>query len=67
MDVPIEKKRFSKQRITIAVGSILIITLIIFVIISTGGKSKLNVDKERISISEVKNGIFQENMKDIII
>ena len=62
MDVPIEKKRFSKQRIAMAIGSVLIITLIIFVFISTGGKSKLNVDKERISISEVKNGVFQENI-----
>ena len=62
MDVPIEKKRFSKQRIAMAVGSILIISLIIFVFISTGGKSKLNVDKERISISDVKNGVFQENI-----
>ena len=62
MDVPIEKKRFSKQRITIAIGSVLLLTLIIFVIVSTGGKSKLNVDKERISISEVRNGVFQENI-----
>jgi len=62
MDVPIEKKRFSKQRIIMAVGSLLILTLIIFVVISTGGKSKLNVDKERISISEVRDGVFQENI-----
>ena len=62
MDVPIEKNRFSKQRIGMAVGIILLVALIIFVLISTGGKSKLNVDKERISISEVRNGIFQENI-----
>jgi HlyD family secretion protein len=62
MDVPIEKKRFSKQRIAMAIGSVLIIALIIFVFISTGGKSKLNVDKERISISEVRDGVFQENI-----
>jgi HlyD family secretion protein len=62
MDIPIEKKRFSKSKIAIAVGSLLLITLIIFVVVSTGGKSKLNVDAERISISEVKKGVFQENI-----
>jgi len=62
MDIPIEKKRFSKQKIAIAIGSLLLISLIIFVIVSTGGKSKLNVDTQRISISEVREGIFQENI-----
>jgi len=62
MDVPIEKKRFSNKQITMVVGIFLIITLIVFVVISTGGKSKLNVDKDRISISEVKDGVFQENI-----
>ena len=62
MDIPIEKKRFSKSLIIKVIGSILILSLIIFVIISTGGKSKLNVDAERISISDVTNGVFQENI-----
>ena len=60
MDIPIEKKRFTKSKIAIAIGSLLLITFIIFVIVSTGGRSKLNVDSERISISEVKEGVFQE-------
>src|SRR5215212_7267044 len=34
--------------------------LIIAAIALTSGKSKLNVDTERITISEVKNGAFQE-------
>ena len=62
MDVPIEKKRFTKSRIAMIGGAVLLLALIVFVIISTGGKSKLNVDAERISINEVKNGIFQENI-----
>lgn len=62
MDIPLEKKRFNKKRISIAVGIILLIALITFVIISTSGNSKLNVDKERISISEIKKGVFQENI-----
>ncbi len=62
MDIPLEKKRFNKKTISLIVGVILIISLIVFVIISTGGKSKLNVDTERISISEIKEGVFQENI-----
>ena len=62
MDIPLEKKRFNKKQISIAIGIILLISLITFVVISTGGNSKLNVDKERISINEVKEGVFQENI-----
>ncbi|MDP2059295.1 MAG: efflux RND transporter periplasmic adaptor subunit, partial [Flavobacteriaceae bacterium] len=62
MDIPIEKKRFSAARVRIIIGSVLILSLIIFVIVSAGGKSKLNVAIERITISEVKEGVFQENI-----
>ena len=62
MDIPLEKKRFSKKKIQIAVGLLVLIALIVFVIVSTGGKSKLNVDLERITVSEIKEGVFQENI-----
>ncbi|MBC3758340.1 efflux RND transporter periplasmic adaptor subunit [Hyunsoonleella sp. SJ7] len=62
MDIPLEKKRFSKKKIQLAVGVLLFITLIIFVMASTGGKSKLNVDLERITVSEIQEGVFQENI-----
>ncbi len=62
MDIPLEKKRFNKKTISIIVGIILLIALITFVVISTGGNSKLNVDRERISINEIKEGVFQENI-----
>lgn len=62
MDIQLEKKRFSKSRMAIAIGAFLILSLIVFVLITSGGKSKLNVDRERITISEVNNGIFQENI-----
>ena len=62
MDIPLEKKRFSKKKISIAVGVFLLISLITFVAFSTGGNSKLNVDKERISINDIREGIFQENI-----
>lgn len=62
MDIPLEKKRFSKKKIQLVVGILLFITLIIFVIASTGGKSKLNVDIEHITVSEIQEGVFQENI-----
>ena len=62
MDVPIEKKRFSKSKLTMIGGGALLVALIIFVIVSSSGSSKLNVEKERLSINTVQNGIFQENI-----
>ncbi|GAA3555665.1 efflux RND transporter periplasmic adaptor subunit [Snuella lapsa] len=44
------------------IGAALLILLIVFVVIATSGKSRLNVDMERISISEVASGVFQENI-----
>lgn len=62
MDIPLEKKRFSKKRISIAVGIAAILALILFVGFSTSGKSRLNVDGERIAISTITAGVFQENI-----
>ena len=62
MDIPLKKKRFTTKKIAIIGGSVLIVALIVFVLISSTGNSKLNVEKERISISEVKKGNFQENI-----
>lgn len=62
MDIPIEKKRFSRSNILKMVGVVAILSLITFVYASTGGGSKLNVETERITISTVAKGIFQENI-----
>ncbi|WP_037313937.1 efflux RND transporter periplasmic adaptor subunit [Salegentibacter sp. Hel_I_6] len=62
MDIPLKKKRFTTKKFAIIGGSVLIVALIVFVLISSTGNSKLNVEKERISISEVKKGNFQENI-----
>ncbi|WP_223551338.1 efflux RND transporter periplasmic adaptor subunit [Aestuariivivens sp. NBU2969] len=62
MDVPLKKKRFNKSKITMIVGAGLLVLLIVFVIVATSGKSRLNVDVERISISNVESGLFQENI-----
>ncbi|RAV30682.1 efflux RND transporter periplasmic adaptor subunit [Sinomicrobium soli] len=62
MDIPIEKKRFTPTRIAMMAGGVLLISLIIFMIVSSTGGSRLNVDTERLSINEVKQGVFQENI-----
>ena len=62
MDIPLEKKRFNKKTILTIAGSVLIVALIIYVIIVSTGGSKLNVEKERISISQTTQGVFQENI-----
>ena len=48
MDVPIQKKKFSNQKLGLALGILAIVALIVYVIFQTSGGSKLNVEKERI-------------------
>ncbi|MGC1632777.1 MAG: efflux RND transporter periplasmic adaptor subunit [Gelidibacter sp.] len=62
MDIQLEKKRFTTQKLILMGGALLLFALIVFVILSSLGGSKLNVDKERISINTVENGVFQENI-----
>lgn len=62
MDIPLEKKRFTTNKILLIVGIVLLIGLIIFVVLTSVGGSKLNVEKVRISINTVAKGIFQENI-----
>ena len=62
MDVPIQKKKFSNKKLGLILGVIAIIVLIVYVIMQTSGGSKLNVEKERISINTVSKDVFQENI-----
>ncbi|MBV7269936.1 efflux RND transporter periplasmic adaptor subunit [Winogradskyella luteola] len=62
MDVPIQKKKFSNKKIGLIAGVLGIIVLIVYVAVQTSGGSKLNVQKERISIHTVSRDIFQENI-----
>ena len=62
MDVPIQKKKFSNQKLGLGAGVLAIIALIVYVIIQTSGGSKLNIQKERISINTVANAVLQENI-----
>ena len=62
MDIPITKKKLTKSNIIIAVGLITLIILLVFIVFSFGSGNKLNVDAERIIVSSVKEGTFQENI-----
>ncbi|MEO8568752.1 MAG: HlyD family efflux transporter periplasmic adaptor subunit, partial [Ginsengibacter sp.] len=60
MDRVIAKKRWSKKRILTIAGITGVILLIAASYYFTSGKTKLNVDTERITISEITKGAFQE-------
>lgn len=62
MDILLEKKRFTTKKLLLIGGIVLLMVLITLVIISSMGGSKLNVEKERISINTVEKGAFQENI-----
>ncbi|WP_226998996.1 efflux RND transporter periplasmic adaptor subunit [Flavisolibacter tropicus] len=60
VDRKIEKKRWNQKRILSIAGITALVLLICASWYFTSGKSRLNVDPERITISEVKKGAFQE-------
>ena len=60
MDRVIKKKTWTTKRILTIGGIVGIALLIAAAIYFTSGKSRLNVDTERITISEIKKGPFQE-------
>lgn len=60
MDRPIKQKTWNSKRIMMVAGVVGIIALIGASYYFTSGNSKLNVEAERISIVEIKEGSFQE-------
>ncbi|MGN6181278.1 MAG: efflux RND transporter periplasmic adaptor subunit [Mucilaginibacter sp.] len=60
MDRKIEKKKWNSKRIMIITAAIVFVAGITWLIVSASGKSKLDVDPDRITISEVTKGQFQE-------
>ncbi|MDO1449101.1 HlyD family efflux transporter periplasmic adaptor subunit [Rhodocytophaga aerolata] len=60
MDRVIEKKKWPPKKIMTYVGVALLVTLILASYFSTNGNSKLNVDEQKITISEIRKGSFQE-------
>ncbi|HEX7844974.1 MAG TPA: efflux RND transporter periplasmic adaptor subunit, partial [Chitinophagaceae bacterium] len=60
MDRVIAKKKWNKKRILTIAGIVGVLALAFISYSLTSGKRKLNVDAERISISEIKTGPVQE-------
>jgi len=60
MDRVIAKKGFGKKRIMMIAGIVALLAIIGASWYFTSGKSKLNVNTDRITISEIKQGAFQE-------
>lgn len=60
MDRVIEKKKWSTKRLLTIGGIVAIVALIVASYYFTSGKSRLNVDTDRITISDIKKGTFQE-------
>jgi HlyD family secretion protein len=62
VDRKIEKKTWNTKRLLTIGGIAAIVLLIAGAIYSTSGKSKLDVDTERLTISTITKGPFQENI-----
>jgi len=60
VDRKIEKKAWNSKRILLIGGITVFVALVGWVVFTTSGKSKLDVDPERLTISEIKKGPFQE-------
>jgi HlyD family secretion protein len=62
VDRVLAKKKWGKKRILTIAGILGVVSLAAASYYFTSGKSRLNVDTERITISEVKSGPFQETI-----
>ncbi|WP_426667119.1 efflux RND transporter periplasmic adaptor subunit [Mucilaginibacter sp. McL0603] len=60
MDRKIEKSTWNRKRILTIAGIMALVALIVLAIYGTAGKSKYNAPIDRITISEIKKGPFQE-------
>jgi HlyD family secretion protein len=60
MDRKIEKKYWSTKRIAYLVLGVLLVSFIIYQLAFADKRSKLNVETDKITISEVKEGVYDE-------
>jgi len=62
VDRVIAKKKWTTKKLLTIAGIVGVVALIVASWYFTSGKSRLNVDTERITVSEVKKGAFQETI-----
>jgi len=60
VDRKIEKKKWNSKRIMLITAAVVFVAGVTWLIVSASGKSKLDVDPDRITVSEVTKGQFQE-------
>src|SRR5690242_18380414 len=60
MDKKIQKKRFTVKRVATWGGGALFLVFVVYQVIFGERRSTLKIDKEKITISDVKRGVFQE-------
>lgn len=60
MDRVIAKKKWTSKKILTIAGITALVAVAVVAFVSTSGKSRLNVNTERITIAEIKKGTFQE-------
>ncbi len=60
MDRKIEKKYWSKKRITLISGGAVVAMLLLYNLIFADHRSKLNVEKDKITVSTVTKGTFDQ-------
>jgi len=60
MDKLIEKKKWTPKKITMIAGIGVFIFFVLYIFVFSDKRAKLNVEKERLTISEVKRTQFQE-------
>lgn len=59
MDRAIKKKRFTPQRIALGLGILGFLAFVVYVL-RNSGQSSLNVNREKITVSKVERGVFDE-------
>lgn len=59
VDRPIKKKRFTPQRIALGLGALAFVAFVAYLLFN-GNQSSLNVDREKITVSKVSRGVFDE-------
>lgn len=64
MDKKIEKKKWPLSRVATYAGASLVLIIILYQFMFAERRSKLKVDRNKISISTVTKGIFQENIPE---
>jgi len=60
MDRKIKKKKWTLKRISLYAVGLLFISFVLYSFFFADNRSKLNVEREKITISEVRYGIFQD-------